>query len=102
MRHLGASVGRILLSAVNAPGLLADALAGCPRACVDLSRVRSPLFAVEKLCRELPADRIVFGSLHPIQTIEASLWPVLDARIDQSARRGILAGNFRRLTGEAD
>ena len=47
--------------------------------------------------RELGAERILFGSDAGIRTFASQLGKVMGARIPESARKAILAGNLKRL-----
>ena len=91
----------IIVSGLNAPQTLAPRMRQHPSLYADVSRVRGPVFAMEKLVETVPPDRLVFGSLWPIQMIEATLWQVTSARISERAREGILASNARSLMASA-
>lgn len=86
-----------ILSGLSSIPAFASRLRQLPNLYADLSRVRGPQFAVEQLCQSCPADKLLFGSLWPIQIIEATLWQVTTARIDDDARGAILHGNARKL-----
>jgi len=85
---------RILLSGVQTFSAAAEPIRRMPHLYVDISRMRGPVFAVEKLLAALPADRIIFGSLWPLQIIEATLWQIQTARVPEKAKRAILHRNF--------
>ncbi|MDY7009171.1 MAG: amidohydrolase family protein [Planctomycetota bacterium] len=89
----------ILISAMNQPNILVEYLADCPHLYVDVSRVRGPVFAVEQMLGNLPANKVVFGSLWPVQIIEATLWQVQEARISEKTRKAVLHENFEALVG---
>ncbi|HEX7010438.1 MAG TPA: amidohydrolase family protein [Phycisphaeraceae bacterium] len=91
----------ILISALNAPQLLADRLRSHPALYADLSRLRGPLFALERLLEQAPADRLVFGSLWPIQIIEATLWQITYAQASDATKADLLRGNAARLLQSA-
>jgi len=88
---------RILLSGSNTFSAAAKHIRRMPHLYVDISRMRGPVFAVEKLLADLPAERIIFGSLWPIQIIEATLWQVQAARVPEETKRAILHENFNAL-----
>lgn len=69
----------------------------CPNLYADTSRIRGPVFAIEKLLAACPADKILFGSLWPLQITEATLWQVTTAHIDDVIRKKILFDNANRL-----
>ena len=90
---------RILLSALN-PGELGDLaprVRQLPGLYVDISRMRGPAFALEGLLETLSADKILFGSLWPLQMIEATLWQVTWSRAPEATKQAILQGNFQRM-----
>jgi predicted TIM-barrel fold metal-dependent hydrolase len=87
----------IIVSAMNRPQSLADRLTHQPQVYVDISRVRGPAFAIESLVSSVPVNRLLFGSLWPVQIIEATLWQVTTARIDAAQRDAILHDNARSL-----
>lgn len=91
---------RILISGMNHPQVLAEVMAKQPQLYADISRLRGPLFAVERLVEQVPAQRLTFGSLWPIQVIEATLWQLWDARIPEASRQAMLYGNAQRLLNE--
>jgi hypothetical protein len=88
---------RILISGCNSLAFLASRLRDQPLLYADISRVRGPQFAIEKMVRDLPVNKLVFGSLWPIQIIEATLWQVTTAKIEPPARDAMLYGNAERL-----
>lgn len=91
----------ILLSGVNGPTVPEEMLANAPKVMLDISRMRGPVFAFEKLLKRISPDRLVFGSLYPIQPIEGTLWQVLEADISDAHRRAVLAGNFYRMMDQS-
>jgi len=64
---------------------------------IDVAGFDPTAGAVEMAVRELGAGRILFGSDAGIRTFASQLGKVMGARIPESARKGILAGNLRRL-----
>jgi predicted TIM-barrel fold metal-dependent hydrolase len=63
----------------------------------DLSRVRGPIFALDRIDQAAPVDRLLFGSLWPVQIIEASLWEITTSTLDAGIQRAILGGNYAAL-----
>ena len=88
---------RVLISAHRQIASLSGHFERMRRLFVDVSRVRGPVFAIERLPAAVPGDRLVFGSLWPIQIIEATLWQVELADISEEARGGILRDNFATM-----
>lgn len=87
----------LVVCGLNRPQSLAPLMKVHPLLYSDVSRVRGPVFGMEQLVAEMPIDRVMFGSLWPIQIVEATLWQVISARIDPELREAILGGNARRL-----
>jgi hypothetical protein len=90
----------MIFSGVNGAACEPGCLAAAPRLHLDLSRVRGPVFAVERLLERVPVERLLLGTLWPLQLAEATLWQVQAARIPEEDREAILAGNARRLLAE--
>jgi predicted TIM-barrel fold metal-dependent hydrolase len=67
----------------------------------DLSRLRGPQFAIEKLVNQLPVEKLVLGSLWPIHIIEATLWQVTTAKISPEIQRQLLHDNAQHLLANA-
>lgn len=88
---------RLLICGSNQPELFADAMRQHPALYLDISRVRCPVFAIEHLIEKAPWQRLVMGSLWPIQIIEATLWQVEHAEVAPHIMHGILGGNAERL-----
>lgn len=90
---------RLLLSALPFAELtrLAGVLRDAPTVWADLSRVRGPVFAVEKLVNDHKLERLVYGTLWPIQVMAATYRQVEDAAVTDEQRAAILAGNCRRF-----
>jgi len=65
----------------------------------DVSRCRGPEEWPVKLLDTVPADRIVFGSLWPLQVIRSTLEEWIHAPIDPSVRATVLHDNAARLLG---
>jgi len=90
----------IVVCGLNRPQSLAGRMTQHPMLYADVSRLRGPVFGVEQLAKSAPADRLLFGSLWPIQIIEATLWQVTSARIDRAERDRILRDNAATLLKE--
>jgi predicted TIM-barrel fold metal-dependent hydrolase len=88
---------RILLSGLNVLVPFASRLRQNPGLYVDVSRIRGPQFAIESLVQSLPVEKLLFGSLWPVQIIEATLWQITSARIDDASRRRLLFENAKSL-----
>ena len=58
-----------------------------------------PQSAIEQLVKTLPPDKLLFGSLWPIQIIEATLWQITTADLDEPTRAKLLHGNAKKLLG---
>jgi hypothetical protein len=83
----------LIISGRATSDLLNWRLAQCPNLYADISRVRGPQFAIEQLVSACPPEKLLFGSLWPIQIIEATLWQVTTAKIDDSIRAKMLHQN---------
>jgi len=92
---------RLLLSGLGAFGPIAARVDQAESIYLDTSRIRGPQFGMETLHKDVRFDRIVFGSLWPIQMIEASLWQIGAARIDESIKRAYLHDNAASLLSGA-
>jgi len=88
---------RMIVSGLNAIDPLMSRLRQQPRLCVDIGRLHSCLFAVEQLISQVPWEQVLYGSLWPIQIPQATLWQVLDARIEERIKSALLHDNFVRL-----
>lgn len=90
---------RLLLSALPFGELtrLASVLRDAPTVWTDLSRVRGPVFAVEKLVNDHKLERLVYGTLSPIQVVAASYRQIEHAAINDQQRAAILSGNCQRF-----
>ena len=88
---------RVLLSGLTFFdfGRMGEAMRECKTVWADLSRVRGPLFSVEKLVNEQSHERLVFGTLWPIQIMAATLRQIADADIDETMRARMLGENWR-------
>lgn len=87
----------ILVSGLNRPQALTSRFKQHQTLYADISRIRGPVFAIEQLAAAGSTDRLVFGSLWPVQILEATLWQVTSARIDASVRDAILRTNVTAL-----
>jgi predicted TIM-barrel fold metal-dependent hydrolase len=92
----------MILSALNSIREIIPRMKQQPRLCVDISRLRGPIFAAEQLMAEAPPKQVLFGSLWPIQIAEATLWQVLEARMDDKIKSAVLRDNFLELVGYPD
>lgn len=92
---------RVLLSGFPFADLsrMGDVLRANENIFADLSRVRGPVFGVEKLVNEQKLERLVFGSLWPIQLVGSSTLQIDDAAISDAARKAIFSGNWQRFVG---
>lgn len=81
---------RILLSGLNSIAPFASRLQQSPNLYADLSRIRGPQFAIEAMVKSLPVEKLVFGSLWPVQIIEATLWQISNAKIDEALQKKLL------------
>jgi predicted TIM-barrel fold metal-dependent hydrolase len=88
---------KILITGMNSVAPLASRLRQLPGLYADVSRTRGPQFAIENMVKTLPAEKLVFGSLWPVQIVEATLWQVTTANIEEGVRQGILHENARRM-----
>lgn len=91
----------IVLSGIGSLAPFATRLRESPNLYADLSRIRGPQFAYEMLAKTVPMEKLVFGSLWPIQIIEASLWQIQTAKIDDTLKRRILFENAQALLDAA-
>jgi predicted TIM-barrel fold metal-dependent hydrolase len=87
----------IILSGLNSLAPFASRLRQNPNLFVDLSRIRGPQFAIEQIVNSLPVEKLLFGSLWPVQIIEATLWQITSAKIEDSIKQRLLAENARSL-----
>ncbi|MBN1347362.1 MAG: amidohydrolase family protein [Phycisphaerae bacterium] len=73
---------------------------GCPKhVWFDTSRCRGPERWPQKLVEKVPPDRIVFGSLWPLQVIRSTLQELRFAPLDETTRAMILHDNAAALIG---
>ena len=91
---------KLLISGQQPLQRLASRANECPNLYLDVSRVRGPVFAMTSLLDALPAEKLVFGSLWPIQIIEATLWQVTKARLAEQTQCLLLQDNVKRMLGE--
>lgn len=76
---------------------LSAKLGAAPNAYVDLSRVRGPVFAIEKLVGTVGAEKLIFGSLWPIQLVASTIRQIEEANISTTERSQILGSNLKSL-----
>jgi hypothetical protein len=90
---------RLLISAANGAELsaMSTRLRTHGSLYADLSRVRGPIFALDNLPQWLPLQRVVFGSLWPVQIVEASLWEINLSTLSAQQQRMILWDNAQQL-----
>jgi Predicted metal-dependent hydrolase of the TIM-barrel fold len=60
---------------------------------IDTSGLKDLLFVIEKLLEFLNADRLVYGSLHPLYCLKSTLLLVEKAQIDEAIIKKILETN---------
>ncbi len=85
---------------VGEAGSISAIIKDRPAAWVDWSRLRCMLWGLDRLLEQIPAERILYGSLWPLQTPSAMLNLAKVARIGEAARKRILWTNgIRFLTG---
>lgn len=87
----------IIISGTNQPALFSRHMHNDNQLYVDTSRIRGPVFAFEELIRTIPADRILFGSLWPIQIPQATLWQIQGTDMPEKNQSQILGRNYRAL-----
>ena len=87
----------LIVSGLNQPQSLAGRMRQHPMLYADISRHRGPTSGIERLVKSAPVDRLLFGSLWPVQVIEATLCQVTAAHIDPAARDAILRDNAASL-----
>jgi predicted TIM-barrel fold metal-dependent hydrolase len=88
---------KIILSGQQPIQRLASRAEQCPNLYVDISRVRGPVLAMESLVNEMPLNKLLFGSLWPIQIIEATLWQVTWTNLPAETQAMVLHRNFETL-----
>jgi len=66
---------------------------------VEISSLKGPIFAVERLLERLRADRIIYGSAFPMQYFECTLLRVTMAQVSDELKRKILYENAFRAFG---
>jgi predicted TIM-barrel fold metal-dependent hydrolase len=87
----------ILLSGLNSLAPFASRLRQNENLYADLSRIRGPQFAIESIVKSFAVEKLVFGSLWPVQIIEATLWQITSAKIDDDLKRRLLVENAKTL-----
>jgi predicted TIM-barrel fold metal-dependent hydrolase len=90
---------KIIISGQQPVQRMAARAKQCPNLYLDISRVRGPVMAMEKLVNEMPTQKLLFGSLWPIQIIEGTLWHVTWTKLPAETQAAILGGNFETLMG---
>lgn len=88
---------RMIISAHPSLQHLAPQAKQCPHLYLDVSRVRGPVLAMEKLVTQIPAHKLLFGSLWPIQIIEATLWQITQSNLSCESHNLLLYNNFQSL-----
>lgn len=66
---------------------------------VENSRVQGPVGDVDRLCRLMGADHVLFGSNAPLYHPESARLSIDHAAVDAAAKRQLLSDNARRLFG---
>jgi uncharacterized protein len=92
----------LLISGLNAPQNLSPRMQQHPGLFADVSRVRGPLFAMEKLLASSVSEKLVFGSLWPIQIIEPTLWQITSAPVPDEKKNAVLHTNAKTLLNRCD
>jgi len=59
----------------------------------DTSGLKHLLFIMEKLLKDINADKIVYGSLHPLYCLKSTMLLIEKAQIDESVKEKILGIN---------
>lgn len=93
-RHCDA---RLIISGMQPVERFAERARQCPNLYLDISRVRGPVFPVDTLIEKFPPQKLLFGSLWPIQMIEGSLWHVTWSDLPAKTQGMILHDNFNAL-----
>ncbi len=91
---------RVLLSDVYYP-VLAESLEALRRRedfCLEVTRTCMP-FAVELLCRDVGASRLVFGSRSPLECGRGAVEMIDEAGISPEERAAVLGGSLSMLLG---
>ena len=60
----------------------------------DISGLKGPLFAVEKTLEVFPPEKMVYGSLHPLNSFSCTYLTLKHAQIDESVKQEILSFNW--------
>ena len=68
-----------------------------PRLYFDTSGLKDRVFVVEDLLRKISAEKIVYGSQHPLYTLKSTFFVVDKAEIGEDVKRGIFGGHARFL-----
>jgi predicted TIM-barrel fold metal-dependent hydrolase len=88
---------RIVLSGLNTLTPFASRLKQNKNLYTDLSRIRGPQFAIESMVKSLPVEKLLFGSLWPVQIIEATLWQITSGKMDDEVKQALLRDNALAL-----
>ncbi len=90
---------RFIFSAVNYAeiGSIAGSIDMAPHVWFDVSRCRGPEGWPERLVADIPAERLVFGSLWPLQVLRSTSEALIHAPIDEATRSAILHDNAATL-----
>lgn len=90
---------KVLLSGLTHADLqqLQSKILQAPHVWADLSRVRGPVFGIEKLTALIEARRLVYGTLWPIQNISSTLLQIQEAQINEDDKTRILGDNYHRF-----
>lgn len=78
-------------------GIIAGALELAGHVWFDVSRCRGPEGWPERLVADVPAERLVFGSLWPLQVIRSTSEELIHAVMDPAAKAAILHDNAAML-----
>ncbi|GIP39525.1 hypothetical protein J31TS4_28050 [Paenibacillus sp. J31TS4] len=70
-----------------------EAILSHPRAFFDTSGLKDGLFVIEKLLRQFPPDRLMYGSQYPLYCLKSTLLLVELAELDPEDKARILGGH---------
>lgn len=96
-RHPGAAI--VMAHVVGAGVRGVRDVAGCPNVLVDTSGSQPVDGIVDCAVARLGAERVVYGSDHPVRDFACQLGKVLGARLTRRQRELVLGGNAARLLG---
>jgi len=80
---------------------LTSALKAHPALYADISRVRGPVFALDNFAETMPLQRILLGTLWPVQIMEASVWEITTSTLSAQHQRAILYDNAAAILSPA-